>query len=114
MGLLIEPGGTLQVWMTNTAHKDGYDAAGRARAWDTTGLSIAFTLYQIPGLTNVVSAAVGSDAGYAVLADGQLLSWGAGGYGLLGSTPLAEFEERKRSRASARIRRSRSPLSSTL
>ena len=46
--------------MTNTAHADGVPTLRMCSAWDTTGPSIAFTLYQIPGLTGVVSAAVGS------------------------------------------------------
>ena len=96
IGLLIEPGGTVQVWLTNTAHANGNDAE------DVLGLGHnrpvdAFTLYKIPGLTGVVSAAAGS-AAYAVLADGQVLSWGAGGYGLLGTTPLAEFETKAQPR----------------
>jgi hypothetical protein len=95
-GLLIGPDGTVQVWNTNTAHADGYEAE------DVLGLGHnrpvdGFTLYKIPGLTNVVSAAV-SGVAFAVLADGQIMSWGAGGSGLLGTTPLAEFETRAQPR----------------
>jgi alpha-tubulin suppressor-like RCC1 family protein len=91
IGLLIAPEGTVQVWMANYVHADGYDAV------DVMGLGHnrpvdAFTLYRIPGLANVVTAAASSNAGYVVLADGQVMSWGAGGYGLLGTTPVAEFE----------------------
>jgi hypothetical protein len=90
VGLLFEPGGTVQVWMTNYAHADGYDAV------DVMGLGHnrpvdAFTLYPIPGLAGVVSMAASSVA-FAVLGNGQIMSWGAGGSGLLGTTPLAEFE----------------------
>ncbi len=56
-----------------------------------------YTLYPVPGLTDVVAAAV-SSATFAVLADGRILSWGAGGPGVLGTTPLAELEERAQPR----------------
>ena len=96
IGLLIEPGGTLQVWNTNTAHANGYDAE------DVLGLGHnrpvdGFTLYKIPGLTGVVSAAASSTA-FAVLSDGRIMSWGSGGYGLLGTTSPAEFETKAQAR----------------
>ncbi len=57
------------------------------------GPSAAFTLAAIPGLTNVVKAAVGTRCAFAVLADGRLLSWGSNaGFGLLGTTPLSALE----------------------
>jgi hypothetical protein len=95
-GFLIEPDGTLQVWMTNSAHRDGYEAE------DVLGLGHnrpvdAFTLYKIPGVSGVVALSV-SGVAFAVLKDGQLLAWGSGGYGLLGTTPLTEFETRAQPR----------------
>ena len=96
IGLLIEPNGSLQVWNTNTAHANGSEAE------DVLGLGHnrpvdGFTLYKIPGLSNVVAAAA-SSAAFAVLANGQIMSWGSGGYGLLGTTPPAEFETRAQPR----------------
>jgi alpha-tubulin suppressor-like RCC1 family protein len=55
-----------------------------------------YTLYPVPGLTNVVAAATGM-AAFAVRADGQLLAWGSGANGILGTTPRSEFEERAQS-----------------
>ncbi len=103
-GLLIEPGGTLQSWSANGSAVDSVPAEevlglGHGQPVDL------FTLYPIPHLTGVVNAVVGSAAAYAVLANGQVLSWGAGGYGVLGTTPLDEFE----ARAQARMR-SNTPL----
>jgi hypothetical protein len=90
-GLLIEPDGSLHTWNRNPGSaQDAYDAhdvlgLGHNRPVD------AYTLYRVPGITNVVAAAAGT-AAYVVLQDGQLLAWGSGGYGLLGITPPAEFE----------------------
>lgn len=89
-GHLIAPDGTVQAWLTNYAHASGYEAPevlglGHNRPVD------AFTLYPIPGLTGVVSMAASSVA-FAVLRDGQIMSWGSAGYGLLGATSLAEFQ----------------------
>lgn len=96
IGLLLEPDGTLQVWNTNTAHRNGYEAE------DVLGLGHnrpvdGFALYRIPGLTGVVGAAASSTA-FAVLSDGRIMAWGSGGYGLLGTTPLAEFETKAQPR----------------
>ncbi|HYN10569.1 MAG TPA: hypothetical protein VES67_24510 [Vicinamibacterales bacterium] len=95
-GLLLEPGGTLRVWSCNPASGDTEPAP------DALGLGHnepvdSYTLYPVPGLTGVVAAAV-SSASYAVLADGQILAWGAGGAGVLGTTPLSELEERAQPR----------------
>lgn len=96
MGLLIEPGGTLQSWSRDRS-------VDSVPAQEILGLGHnqpvdPFRLYPIPGLTGVVNAVVGSAAAYAVLANGQVLSWGAGGYGVLGTTPLDEFETRAQPR----------------
>jgi hypothetical protein len=90
-GLLIEPDGSLHTWNRDPGSaREAYDAhdvlgLGHNRPVD------GYTLFRVPELTSVVAAAAGTGA-YAVLRDGQLLSWGSGGYGLLGSTPQAEFE----------------------
>ena len=60
-GLLIEPGGTLQSWSANGQTGDSVPAE------DVLGLGHnrpvdPFTLYPIPNLTGVVTAAVGSAA----------------------------------------------------
>ena len=89
-GLLLEPGGTLKTWLIQE-RSDGL-------APDFLGLGhnrplSAFTLVPVPGLTNVVKAAAGNGCSFAVLADGQLLSWGwNSGSGLLGTTPLSVVE----------------------
>lgn len=96
-GLLIEPGGTLKSW---SANGDGHEAVP---AEPVLGLGHdqpvdLFTLYPIPNVTGVVAAVVGSATAHAVLANGQVLSWGAGGYGTHGTTPLDEFETRAQPR----------------
>lgn len=99
IGMLIGPDGSVQTWMANPAHAAGYDAE------DVLGLGHngpvdPFTLYRVPGLTGVTTAVAASSAAYAV-ADGRVLSWGSGGYGLLGTTPLAELETRAQPRMRA-------------
>ena len=90
-GLLIEPGGTMKSWSADIGAGDTHPAEEVLGLGHNRPVNL-FTLYQIPNLTGVVTAAVGSAAAYAVLANGQVLSWGAGGYGVLGTTPLDEFE----------------------
>jgi alpha-tubulin suppressor-like RCC1 family protein len=96
-GLLLGPDGSLKSW--------GYDVGQSAGepAEDKLGLGHSrpidpHTLYPVAGLTNVVAVATGV-ASYAVLADGRLFAWGPNGRGILGTTPLAEFEERAQARA---------------
>jgi alpha-tubulin suppressor-like RCC1 family protein len=91
-GFLIAPDGSVQAWW----NQPGSDGEGEAP--DRLGLGhnrkiFGYTLYPMPGLTNVVSAATGQ-AAFAVLRDGQLLAWGSGANGILGTTTRAEFEER--------------------
>lgn len=95
-GHLIAPDGTVQAWLTNYAHASGY-AAPEVLGLGHNQPVDAFTLYPIPGLTGVVSMAASSVA-FAVLRDGQIMSWGSGGYGLIGTTPLAELEARAQPR----------------
>lgn len=55
----------------------------------------------VAGLKNAVSIAVGSNASYALLADGRVVAWGANTRGNLGNTPLAELERTAGPRALA-------------
>lgn len=98
-GLLLAPDGTLQSWL----HFNGREeepappvlGLGHERPVDP------YTLYPVPGPTDVVSAALGASTAFAVRRDGRLLAWGIAGLGAaLGITPRGEFEER----AQARIR----------
>jgi alpha-tubulin suppressor-like RCC1 family protein len=88
-GLLLEPEGTLKTWLIQE-RSDGL-------APDFLGLGhnrplSACTLVAIPGLTNVVKAVAADGCSFAVLRDGQLLSWGwNGGAGRLGTTPLSKL-----------------------
>jgi alpha-tubulin suppressor-like RCC1 family protein len=91
-GLLIGPDGSVQAWWNQPG------STGEGDAPDRLGLGhnrkiYGYTLYPVPGLTNVVAAATGL-AAFAVLADGRLLAWGSGARGILGTTSRAEFEER--------------------
>jgi alpha-tubulin suppressor-like RCC1 family protein len=99
-GLLIEPGGTLKSWWnTNGATADeevqAHDALGLGR----TGSIYPHTLYPVAGVSNVVAAAAGGGASFAVVADGRVFAWGAPGSGLLGTTSLAEYEEQAQPRS---------------
>jgi alpha-tubulin suppressor-like RCC1 family protein len=96
-GFLIEPNGTLHTWLSAPAARDGDPAP------DFLGLGhgrpvFSHTLYPVPGVTNVVAAAAAA-ASFAVLSDGRVLAWGSMGRGMLGTTPLSEFEERAQPRA---------------
>lgn len=98
VGLLLEPGGTIQAWGSNP----GSSLDRPSPAEDRMGLGHndpvdAYTLYPVPGVRNVVAAAAGT-ACYAVLADGRILAWGATGSGELGITPRDEFETRAQPR----------------
>jgi hypothetical protein len=95
-GFLIAADGSVQTWWNQPG------SSGEGEAPDRLGLGhnrtiYGYTLYPVPGLANVVAAATGL-ASFAVLADGRLLAWGSGANGILGTTTLAEFEERAQSR----------------
>ena len=75
-GLLIEPGGTLKSWSADS--QTGPNPAADALGLGHNQPVDPFTLYPIPNLTGVVTAVVGSAACHAVLANGQVLSWGVG------------------------------------
>jgi alpha-tubulin suppressor-like RCC1 family protein len=97
-GLLLEPGGTLQVWGSNP----GASRDTPSPAEDRLGLGHnnpvdAYALYRIANLRDVIATAAGS-ACFAVLADGSVLAWGSTGSGDLGITPQAEFETRAQPR----------------
>ncbi len=97
-GFLIGPDGTLKAWVNAPGARE------EEAAPDVLGLGhnrpvFSHTLYPVPGVTKVVAAAAGAGASFAVLADGRVLAWGPSGRGILGTTPLAEFEERAQPRA---------------
>jgi alpha-tubulin suppressor-like RCC1 family protein len=100
--LLLEPGGTLKVWGCNPGQ------AAEGPAHDALGLGHndnvdPYTLYPVPGLTNVVAAAVSPGKSFAVLGSGQVLAWGASGSGELGITPRAEYEARAQPRMKTNV-----------
>jgi alpha-tubulin suppressor-like RCC1 family protein len=93
-GLLIEPGGMLKSWWnpaTQTA--DEQVEAHNALGLGHNGQIYPHTLYPVVGISNVVAAAAGPGASFAVTADGRLFAWGRQAGGLLGTTSLAEYEE---------------------
>jgi alpha-tubulin suppressor-like RCC1 family protein len=51
-----------------------------------------YVLRPVPGVSNVIAAAAGSNLSFAVLGDGRILAWGSGASGKLGITSQAEFE----------------------
>ena len=98
-GFLLEPGGSLKVWGCDPGAREEQPAS------DALGLGHnrpvdPYVLYPVPGLVNVVAAAAGAGNSYAVLADGRVLAWGKSARGVLGTTPLSEFEARAQPRAS--------------
>jgi alpha-tubulin suppressor-like RCC1 family protein len=93
-GLLIEPGGMLKSWWNPAAQT----ADEQVEAHNALGLGhnapiYPHTLYPVVGIANVVAAAAGPGASFAVTADGRLLAWGRQAGGLLGTTSLAKYEE---------------------
>ena len=98
-GFLIAPDGSVQSWWNQGGSSGEGDAPDRLGLGHNRTID-AYTLYPVPGLTNVVAAATGV-AAFAVLGDGRLLAWGSGANGILGTTPLSEFEERAQSRGRA-------------
>jgi alpha-tubulin suppressor-like RCC1 family protein len=96
-GLLIEPGGTLKSWSANGSGGEAVPAEAVLGLGHDQPVDL-FALYPIPNLTGVVNAVVGAGAAYAVLANGQVFSWGAGAAGILGTTPLDELETRAQPR----------------
>ena len=84
--LLIEPDGTLKAWSHGpTPNTAGELGLGHANPVEQ------FTLYPVPGLTNVVAAGAAWDISFAVLADGRTLAWGERSE-MLGVTPLEYVE----------------------
>ena len=88
--LILEPDGTMEVW-TRYMGGGGNNASGEMGLGHADPVSVN-TMYSIPGLQNVATAAAGRDYSFAVLADGRVLSWGTRARGILGITPLAELE----------------------
>ena len=97
VAFLITPDGRLHAWDNSPSSREEEEAPDRMGLGHDRPIH-RHTLYPVPGLTNIVAAAAGL-ASFAVLADGRLLSWGPNANGILGTTPLAEFEERAQPRA---------------
>jgi alpha-tubulin suppressor-like RCC1 family protein len=96
-GLLLAPDGSLKSWGYDVGQGSGEPAEDKLGLGHSRPID-PHTLYPVAGLTNVVATAAGA-ASYAVLADGRLFAWGPNARGILGTTPLAEFEERAQPRA---------------
>ncbi len=96
VGFLIEPNGGLQCWNNGGGSEE--EGAPDRMGLGHAGSIYRFTLYPVPGVTNVVNVAAGL-ASFAVLSDGRLLAWGPNANGILGTTPLEEYQERAQSRA---------------
>jgi alpha-tubulin suppressor-like RCC1 family protein len=90
-GLLLEPGGRLWAWGKDPGQSEGQPAAN-ALGLGHNNLVDPHTLYVVPGVAGVVAVAAGPGTSFAVLTDGRVMAWGAGGSGQLGITPRAEFE----------------------
>lgn len=90
-GLLLEPGGTVQIWHAALLGDATKPVVGLGGTRDLP----PYTLTRVPGLTNVVAAVAGRTGSFAVRADGAVLAWGVNaGSGLLGITSPSFFEER--------------------
>jgi alpha-tubulin suppressor-like RCC1 family protein len=88
--LILEPDGTMRAWTDNggQSNNDGELGLGHKNP-------VAIdTVYSIPGLRNVVTAAAGYSFSIAVLADGQVVSWGRNMSGQLGTWPPSKPPER--------------------
>jgi alpha-tubulin suppressor-like RCC1 family protein len=90
-GLLLAPDGTLQSWSLNEAAMRPHEAQD-ALGLGHNQLGDPYVLRPVPGVSNVVAAAAGSNLSFAVLGDGRILAWGSGASGKLGITPQTEFE----------------------
>ena len=90
-GLLLEPGGRLWAWGKDPGQSEGQPAANALGLGHNNPVD-PHTLYAIPGLATVVAVAAAPGKSYAVLTDGRVVAWGAGGSGELGITPRAEYE----------------------
>ncbi len=90
-GLVFEPGGRLWAWGKDPGQSEGQPAAYALGLGHNDPVD-PHTLYAVPGLTTVVAAAASPGKSHAVLADGRVFAWGAGGSGALGITPQAEYE----------------------
>jgi hypothetical protein len=94
-GLVIEPAGTVKSWMNDpSAGADVETEAHNALGLGRKGPIYPHTLYPVVGLANVVAVAAGPGASFAVVADGRIFAWGSHANGRLGTTSLAEYEER--------------------
>jgi alpha-tubulin suppressor-like RCC1 family protein len=101
-GLLFEPGGRLWSWGKDPGQSDGQPAANALGLRHNNPVD-SHTLDPVPGLATVVAAAAGPGTSFAVLKDGRVLAWGAGGSGDLGITPRDEFETKAQPRSKTSV-----------
>lgn len=87
--LLLEPDGRLAGWCSPAAQQA--NASGELGQGHANPLK-PYTLYPIPGLSNVVAAGAGWDSSFAVQGDGRVFAWGANRGGILGIMPVEEVE----------------------
>jgi alpha-tubulin suppressor-like RCC1 family protein len=94
--LILDSDGTLKVW-SSALKPNGSGEMGLGH-FDPVE---RYTLFAIPGLSKVVSAAAGWGSSFAVLADGRIMAWGTRSRGILGITPRAEVEVSAQARPNA-------------
>jgi alpha-tubulin suppressor-like RCC1 family protein len=82
---VIEPDGRVKAWTTSPNMK------GAALGLGDDRIVPRYVAQEIPTLKGCTMIAVGS-AKYALMADGTILAWESSWSGLLGNTPLSEFE----------------------
>ena len=82
---VIEPDGRVKAWTTSPNMK------GTALGLGDDRIVPRYVAQEIPALKGCTTIAVGS-AKYALTADGNVLAWESSWSGLLGNTPLSEFE----------------------
>lgn len=79
-GLALMANGTVSAWGKND----------RGQAGDSSGVPDVQTPTTIVGLSNVVSVSAGDTHGVALTANGEVWSWGANDYGMLGDGSLTD------------------------
>ena len=88
-GILLSPGGTLQMWFRK---QGGDDTAPSSLGLGHNGPLRSFTLAAVPNVSNVVNVSAGWNCTFAVLADGRILAWGKNSNGWLGTTTKEQME----------------------
>lgn len=93
---LLEPDGTAAGWTLGPIPGTGWVLG---LGYDDRPMP--HSVNAVAGLKGAISIAVGSNASYALLADGRVMAWGANTRGNLGNTPLSELERTAGPRALA-------------